>query len=252
MFSTYQIHVDTSLASNITPGGSSFVTKASGNPFQCTIVLGNRHRAVRTVALKNAQIPIGFYNVRAPYNTFVLNGTTYTIAPGNYTTLTALNAAIVTPGNASLESTLGSFAADSVTNIVTFTPVSGTPTFGKPAPNTILTFLGYTATQTLTGATITATYPYTLHWDTYISIWIENLGQSSLEPVQISFKIPTDGITNNTIYWTEGSQNQQIVDVTDRGVRVDRLNIIVLDRFRNQLNNNGLDWSFSFDMVSSN
>jgi hypothetical protein len=250
MLNAYQLHVDTSLAGATTSNGPAFVTKAEGNPFQCSISLGNRHRAVRTVALKNAQIPIGFYNVRAPYNTFVLDGTTYTVTPGNYTTLTALNAAPTTPGG--IVSDLGSFAADPVTGIVTFTAAAGSPTFGPPAQNTLLSFLGFTTTQTLTGGTIVATYPYTLNWDTYISIWIENLGQSSLEPVQISFKIPLSGTTNNVMYWTEGSQNDQIVDVTDRAVRVDRLNVTVFDRFRNLLNNNGLDWSFSFDMVSEN
>lgn len=253
MMNAYQIHVDTSLASNVTNNGTAFVSKTGGNPFQCTITLGNRHRAVRQVALKNAQIPIGFYNVREPYNTFVYDGTTYTVAPGNYTTLTALNGAATTPGTT--VSALGSFAVaagDAGTNILTFTPVSGSHTFGAPAPNTLLSFLGYTPTQTLSGTTIVSTYPYTLNWDTYISIWIENLGQSSLEPNQISFKIPLDAITGNVMYWSEGNQNTQVIDVTDRGVRLDRLNIVVLDRFRNILNNNGLDWSFSFDLVSDN
>lgn len=247
---TYQLHVDTSLSSNVTVNGQPFVTKTAGNPFQCTIMLGNRHRTVRAITLKNAQIPIGFYNVRAPYNTFVYDSTTYTITPGNYTTLAALNAAATTPGTT--VSALGSFAASATTGRVTFTPVSGSHTFGAPVPNTLLSFLGYTTTQSLTGTTIVATNPYTLSWDTYISIWIANLGQSSLEPVQISFKIPLNGTTNNVMYWTEGSQNDQVLDVTDRSVRVDRLNISVFDRFRNLLNNNGLDWSFSFDMISDN
>jgi hypothetical protein len=86
----------------------------------------------------------------------------------------------------------------------------------------------------------------------YISIWIENIGQSSLEPVQISFKIPLSGTLNNVMFWTEGVQHQQIIDVSDKCVRVDRLKVVVLDRFRNRLNNNGVDWSFSIDMVSTN
>jgi hypothetical protein len=250
MLSTYQLHVDTSLTGNVTTGGESFISKQSGNPFNATIMLGNQHRTVRTIALKNAQIPIGFYNVRAPYNTFVYDGTTYTITPGNYTTLAQLNAAAITPGTTI--SALGTFAANATTGIVTFTPVSGSHTFGPPVPNTILSFLGFTSTQTLTGTTLTAIYPYTLVWDMYISIWIENIGQSSLEPVQISFKIPLSGTLNNVMFWTEGVQHQQIIDVSDKCVRVDRLKVVVLDRFRNRLNNNGVDWSFSIDMVSTN
>jgi hypothetical protein len=36
--------------------------------------------------------------------------------------------------------------------------------------------------------------------------------------------------------------------VTDRGVRLDRLNITVLDRYGNIINNNGIDWSFTLEI----
>jgi hypothetical protein len=258
MLKTYQIHVDTALASNVQTGGTAFIYKTNNNPFQCTINLGNRHRAVRTVTLKNAQIPIGFYNVRSPYNTFTLGGVTYTVNPGNYASISALSSASITPsGTYATLGALGTWDASSVTNLITFTPVAGlgTCSFSGLAKNTFLTFLGFSLTQNLTGSSaspIVASYPYLLNWDNYISIWIENLGQSSLEPAQISFKIPLNGITSNVMYWSEGNQNTQVVDVTDRGVRVDRLNVTVLDRFGQIINNNGLDWSFSFDMLSEN
>ena len=50
------------------------------------------------------------------------------------------------------------------------------------------------------------------------------------------------------MHWSENTQNRQLVEVTDRGVRLDRLNIQVLDRFGNLLNNNGLDWSFTIEI----
>jgi hypothetical protein len=114
--------------------------------------------------------------------------------------------------------------------------------------------LGYAVSGTATGTSsaITAPNPYTLNWDTYISMWIPNVGQSSLEPAQITFKIPLSTVTSGVAYWSEGSQNIQKICITDNSVRVDRLNIVFLDRFGTILNNNGLDWSMSFDIESEN
>ena len=72
-----------------------------------------------------------------------------------------------------------------------------------------------------------------------------------MEPVQITFKLPLSTVSSNVIYWAEGSQNKQYMKVFDQRVRIDRLNITILDRFGNILNNNGIDWSMSFDIESS-
>lgn len=88
----HQLHLDTSVSSNVQTGGMATVYKQNGNPFLSSILLGNRHKKVNTVELKSAEIPIGFYNIRYPYNTFVIKGTTYTVPPGNYTITTLLQA----------------------------------------------------------------------------------------------------------------------------------------------------------------
>lgn len=234
----YQLHVDTY--------SNTYTQKINGNPFQCAILFGNIHRMVKYLSIKNAQIPIGFYNVRSPYNTFIVGGTTYTITPGNYTTLSALNSAPIV-GGGTVSSALGSFTSSSSTNIVTFTSVSGSKTFTLTP---LLAFLGFTSTQSLVAnTTLISTYPYTLTWDTYLNIYIENLGTSSLELSRISFKIPLNNVINNIIYWNEESQNKQSITVTNT-YNTDRLVVTVYDRYGNLLNNNGVDWSFSFDMIS--
>jgi hypothetical protein len=81
----YQVHLDTSETNVIQKGGSGRIVEKSGNPFLASIFLGVIHRNVNTVELKSVEIPIGFYNIRSPYNTFTINGTTYTVSPGNYT-----------------------------------------------------------------------------------------------------------------------------------------------------------------------
>ena len=260
MLKTYQLHVDTG-SLQTTGGGQgnpqNFVTKVGGNPFQCQVLFGNRHRALKCISLKNAQIPIGYYNIRAPYNVITINGLVYTVQPGVYATTTsylaALNSATSSSGSMSAIGTWGFVGSQAQ-----FISSSGTVTFTFPTGltyPTILSTLGFAptpGTNTLIGTSITSTYSYILNFDNYISIWIENLGQSSLEPAQITFKIPVNVPAGSILHWAENSQNEQVVMVTDQAARVDRLNITVLDRFGQVLNNNGLDWSFTLDVKSEN
>ena len=88
----YQLHLDTSVSSNVQTSGMPVVSKTDDNPFLTSILLYNNHRNVNTVELKSAEIPIGFYNIRSPYNTFVIDGITYTVPPGNYTIDTLIDA----------------------------------------------------------------------------------------------------------------------------------------------------------------
>jgi hypothetical protein len=242
----YQIHVDTASAGTVETYsgqvGQPSVLKQNGNPFQATIILGNRHRAVRSAILKDAQIPVGFYNVRAPYNTMNVNSVVYTITPSNYTldTLTkALNNAVT--------NAVGTFSSSSVTNQFSFASNSGNVTMNVQ-PQTLLSFLGFTNGQV--GTSITSTNSYIINFDTYISIWIQNIGTSSLDGQQITYKVPVTGGSGSIIQYTESSNWVQRVGVTDRSNRLDRLIVTVVDRFGNVINNNGLDWSFSLEIES--
>ena len=245
---TYQIHVDTASASNVTtvtnsPGQAS-ISKLNGNPFQVTAILGNRHRAVRSAALKDAQIPVGFYNVRAPYNSFVLNNTTYTLAPGNYNADTFIKNinTLVTAG-------VGEFSIGPVSNKIQFVSASGSVTF-TVAPLSLAAFMGFTNGQV--GTNVTATNTYIINFDMYISIWIGEVGTASLDPAQITYKVPVTGGSGSIINYTESANWPQKVIFTDRSNRLDRLTVTVLDRFGNILNNNGLDWAFTLEIESAN
>lgn len=240
MSCVYQIHVDTASAATVNPNGQATVSKVSGNPFQCTVILGNRHRRIRSLALKNAQVPVGFYNVRAPYNTMNVNSISYTVTPGNYSITTLINAL-----NTTVTSAVGAFSTGALNNNVQFSSASGVVTMNVQ-PLTMLSFLGFTDQQQ--GTSFYGTNSYIVNFDTYMNIWIENLGTQSQEPRQITFKVPLTVGSGSIMHWTENAQNNQLVEVTDRGVRLDRLNIQVQDRFGNLLNNNGLDWSFTIEI----
>ena len=244
----YQIHVDTASTSNVTTvtgsAGQASISKLDGNPFQLTAILGNRHRAVRSVALKDAQIPVGFYNVRAPYNSFILNTTTYTLVPGNYNATSFINGlnALVTAG-------VGEFNIGPVTNKIQFVSASGSVTFGVQ-PLSLAALMGFTNGQV--GTNVTATNTYIINFDVYISIWIGEVGTASLDPMQITYKVPVTGGSGSILNYTESSNWAQKVLFTDRSNRLDRLTVTVLDRFGNIMNNNGLDWAFTLEIESAN
>lgn len=242
----YQIHVDTASAGVVQTYsgqvGQASISKQNGNPFQVTAILGNRHRAVRSAALKDAQIPVGFYNVRAPYNTMNVNSIEYTLTPGNYT-LSSMTDAL----NTAVTAANGSFGSTALTNQFSFVSNSGSVTLNVQALS-LLSFLGFTDGQV--GSTIVAPNSYIINFDTYVSIWIQNIGTSSLDGQQITYKVPVTGGSGSIIQYTESSNWNQKVCVTDRSNRLDRLQIVVLDRFGNILENNGLDWSFTLEIES--
>jgi len=256
MLKTYNINIDTGTLQT-TGGGQggsaqSFVTKVNNNPFQCQVLLGNRHRTVRSVSLKNAQIPVNWYNVRPYSNTITINSTLYTLTDGFYT-----HATLITEFAAKVSGfTLG---FESKTGFSTITAGSGTVTVTVPTGLTypsLAYLLGFQTTVTSSGLVATSKSAATIfNRDPYVNIWIENLGASSAEISQSTFKVPIALPVpqfNNVFYWAEQSQNEQLVCVTDSAARIDRLNIQVLDRYGQQLDNNGADWALTLQIKSDN
>ena len=232
---SFLIHVDT-----------QYANKVNGNPFNCTYVLTNKHRGLDQVTLRNVQMPIGFYNIRAPYNTIVINGTTYTVPPGNYTSVTFLSAL-----NSAVTSAVGTFSINSSTNKFQFVPFSGSATITSLSTTTtptLTTLLGFVSGQS--GISITARSSYIINFDTYVDIYIRNLSVSSTEGQLVTIKIPVDVASGQILHWSENSRDTQIIPVRYTVETVDRFIIEVYDRFGNIIDNNGIDWSFTLQIKS--
>ena len=234
---SFLIHVDTQTANKI-----------NGNPFNCTYVLSKKHRNLVEVSLKNLQMPVGFYNVRSPYNTITINGTNYTITPGNYSDATFVSVlnSTVTPaiGVFSINPTTGRFQFVSASGSATITVPSGTATNVPSLTN----LLGFTNGQV--GTSIIATYSYILNFDTYVNVYIRNLSVSSSETQLVTFKVPVNAASGQILHWNENSQDYQCVPVVYTVETIDRFIIQVYDRFGNPMDNNGIDWSFSLQIKS--
>lgn len=136
----FDLHLDTSVSSNVQVDGMPVVSKQNGNPFLCSIRLGYKHRDMETVELKSAEIPVGFYNIRAPYNTFIINGVTYTVPPGNYTIdslIDAMNTLIINSGSFSITGNFITFTVPTLYTMsfpFTFTNMTAT---GRTGPTSI-------------------------------------------------------------------------------------------------------------------
>jgi hypothetical protein len=116
---------------------------------------------------------------------------------------------------------------------------------------TLASLLGFVSTQTLTGTNLVSTNSYIINFDTYISIYFDNIARPSIEPSKITYKIPVDVSNGSILQWTQNKQDEESIVVRDQ-TSIDRLIIFVYDRFGNLLNNNGLDWSFTIEMKSDN
>ena len=237
-----QIHIDTATTSDIT-SSMPVVSLQNNNVFTGTYNLVSRNRCCRSISLKNAQIPIGFYNVRPGTNSITLGGTTYYVTPGNYTSVYALNAATLVGGAAM--SSIGTFTLSGT--LLVFSLAGGSSTTLTVDPNSLMALLGFVQSPT-SSSQYTATYTTTFNWDTYISMFIENIGPCSAENYKITFKIPLSNVVNNVIYWDEYSQNEQKIQVDYNSSRINHLNYSFIDRFGNILNNNGVNWSATIEV----
>jgi len=235
------IHVDT------TSNTANTVTKANTfNSFDCSVLLGQTHTRVKRVALKTAEIPLGFYNIRAPYNTLTLNVlstlTTYTFIPGNYSAGTFISTI-----NNTITTAVGSFAINSTTNKVTYTSTAGSTRIVSD-PVTLGYMLGFTNDQV--GVSFTANKSYNIDFDNYINIYIENLRNSCMEPYACTFKIPITVQKGGVESYQSDNRFKQSIEIFDPNYKINRLNIQVRDRYGAPLDNNGLDWSMTLEVES--
>lgn len=233
------IHVDTGSISNT-------VNKNNGNPFDCVYILSKKYRNVCEIRLKNLQMPLGFYNIRAPYNTIVINGTTYTITPGNYNSTTLVNAL-----NSAVTAGVGVFSITPISNRVQFIPASGSATITSVSTTypTLMNILGFTSGQTGNG--IVATNAYNINFDTYVYIYFVNLSTINSEAQRVAFKIPLNVGSGQIMNWVENSQDYQVLKLQSITEIFDRFIIQVYDRYGNVIDNNGIDWSFSVEIKTS-
>lgn len=268
MSNCFLLHVDTASPLSNNSNDVSLV-QVNGNPFDIVYNFKNIYRNVTTVALRSVEMPIGFYNIRYPFNNFTLtqpgDGDVYDlyIPEGYYSDINvivnALNNIVtgISDPTSPLSTDIGIFFVNDT--LVGFTPNgsnSRTPVvFNTRLPNlqpNILSLIGFKPDQTTAGVGIPmyALSPFRTSFDDYVTIYMPYFRSSSSEPFPISFKVQVK--EHPVVFYTSGIGYEQLLINTDTTVRLQSLAVQVNDRFGNLLNNNGLDWSFTIEITSDN
>ena len=229
-------------------------TKTNNDVFDTTFNLAQKYTNIKKIYLKNAEIPIGFPNIRSSNNSnvlrFVLNGVSYnaTITQQNYSSisslLTALNASIVT----ALTSTGFSLVLSSNTSNNIIITTTGAFSSYSIIQSTLSSILNINNAINQTAGTYTSQYIYNLAYDTYIQMGFFNVPSifSSQGNVPSALKIPLNTNAYNILFYaTDRGDYDQALTVSDNNFILSQLRIIMYDRFGYVLNNGNLEYSFT-------
>jgi len=215
--------------------------------YDCTFVLSNPLRNVQKIYLKSIELPISFNNIRSANgtNTFkiTVNAVTYTITLNEYsytsinTLLNDINTQVqlVLPN---ISFTLNSNKKVTITNTGTATTIVFSP---SRLLNVVLGF-----TQLSYSTSFIAENNYLLAYDNYISMYLQDIPVKSTgySNQLISFKIPLNAVNGMVYYLQEFNSFSQSVEITDKNYVLNRLRVVLYDRFGCKLSN-GLDYTFS-------
>jgi hypothetical protein len=231
-------------------------------PYKTQFTMNQYFRNVKRVYLKSVEMPVGFANVRTgSTDTFIfsMNGTSYTcvLPEKTYTTigtlLSDLNTIIATKSlPCTMVLSLSLVATTPMKLVITFTGTMPT-SFNITDTNFSKYVLGFRAIYDNSfvsgGSYYNATYAnYNLNADNYILMYIPTLNSlnASMSGQQSTFKIPLNSETNLTYFYFDGSSFTQFVDITDSGLNFSNITVILYDKFGNNMNPNGADYSFTF------
>ena len=246
-------------------------------------IIKNRIDKMKSISLKTFEIPIYFPNVRTGSTStfsFILNMVTYNsnLVENNYTTIDALildiNAMILSYVALELVTIVLTINSSNkvvitIKNVrpITFTIIDTNLSkyiLGLSSSNTLLDsstvstttvtmVRGISSTITMVPVLSSSSYyyligvnPYNLNVDNYISMFIPRISSSTCQGnnTNITFKIPLNSIYNSIYFLNEYNALKQEIKIIDKNLILTDLDVILYDRFGNNLNNKN-DYLFS-------
>ena len=223
----------------------------TSNCFKATFPMTQAFRKIKRVWLKSLEMPINFPNIRTgSTNTliFTMNGTKYTtsLSETNYTSISTLCTAITTAVATTISGSGATmtFAVNSSKITITTTGVSS---FSWTDTNLSKYILGFRTTDTFASNSITGSCNYNLSPDNYINIYMPtfNAYNANQTGSWSSFKLPLNSVIGNVYYYQDENSFTQSIDIRDDNLVMSQLQVIIYDRFGNNINPNGADWSFT-------
>jgi len=234
----------------------------TSNPFNSQFILSDPLRKIKKIYLKSVELPINFYNVRPNFNSFSLTlykassptafkSFTITVDNNNYKTIAdlfnVLNGqmyGITMTGFTPSDWPYFSVNAD---NTITLSNTNLDLRFKLSSSNFLTQIFGFTNLPTTYTNSITSSRIYNLNYDNYLSIYCPNIPHksSSFSNQLMTFKIPFNSVSGSIYYTAENISYSHYIEITDEHFVLDRVQIQVYDQFNNQLNNRGVNWSFT-------
>ena len=236
----------------------SMYSISPSTPFNTTWTLSNPLRQVKNIYIKSIELPVNFLNIRSGTNAllFKSKGVNYaiTISPKQYTDIgTLLNQinSLLAFQNFKLQ-----FIMDN--GYVTLYPTSSIVTSYKFQNTPLLNILGFSKNQLVNVDTsllpIPANLTYNLNYDNYISLYLQNIPHNANSVNQLcSYKIPLNAVNGVVFFNAENINFSQYITITDKNFVVDKISVVVFDKFGNQLNST-YDYSMTlaFDFYCDN
>ena len=212
----------------------------NNDSFDATFTFNQKYKNIKKIYLKNAEIPIGFSNIRSSNNSnvlnFILNGVTYncSINSGVYSTInaliTALNASILT----AITSTGFTFVFSvSSGNKIIITSSGGFSSYSI-IQNTLSNILNISSAINQVAGIYTSPYIYNLGYDSYIQMCFYNVPSifSSQGNVPSALKIPLNTNSFNILFYsTDRSDYDQALTISDTNFILSQMRIIMYDRY---------------------
>lgn len=251
------LHFDSAASTYITDATNT--TGNSSNPYKALFPMNQSFRNIKRVYLKSCELPIGFSNIRKGSTdtlAFKLNGTIYTVTLTEkyYQTMDSLLTDINTACSGGFGGSVPAFALTTSTTkpyrlVVSFTGTSVT-TFQFLDTNLSKYILGYRSTDPLAVGNVNSSCNYNMSADSYILMYIPSFNSlnANMSGNISTFKIPLLGFTNSVFYYFDMAAFVQYVDITDQNLVLSGLQVILYDKWGNNLQPNGLDWSFTLQV----
>lgn len=227
---------------------------AINDSFDSTFTLNQKYTKIRKIYLKNAEIPIGFSNIRSSNNSnvlrFILNGVTYScsVTQQVYSSINTLLSALNTSISAAINSTGFTFALTALSsNNVIITSTGGFSSYSI-IPNTLSNILNINSAINQGAGVYTSPFIYNLGYDTYIQMAFFNVPSifSSQGNIPSALKIPLNTNAYNILFYSnDRTDYDQSLTISDSNFILSQMRIIMYDRYGFPLNNGNLEYSFT-------
>ena len=222
--------------------------------FDAKFTFYQKYKNIKKIYLKNAEIPVGFSNIRSSNFSnilnFSLNGIRYScsINSGVYSNINSL----LTAWNASISTAITSTGFTFVLSVSSGNQIVITTTGAFSSysiiKNTLSNILNISTAVNITAGVFTSTNIYNLGYDTYIQMCFFNIPSifTSQGSIPSALKIPLNTSAYNILFYsTDRSEYDQSLTISDTNFILSQMRIIMFDRYGYLLTNGYLDYSFT-------